>query len=258
MAEAALAGIGVLVTRPRHQASGLISAIESEGGTAFAFPTIEIVPRASEVVRTEVRSLRSPDIVIFVSPNAVQHGLIHADSAAIAAVGPTTTAAIESAGKTVDIRSATGYDSEHLLLESGLANVDGMTIRIIRGGTGRELLADTLKERGATVEYLSVYDRIAPDYSADDLSELETQWRSGAINVVTIMSVESLTNLIILLPQWCNDQLRQTPLVTPAVRVIKEAVDRLHNVPTALARGPQASEMVRAITDLGPIAAGQP
>ena len=258
MTEAALAGIGVLVTRPRHQASGLISAIESEGGTAFAFPTIEIVPRTPEDVSTQVRLLHPPDIVIFVSTNAVAHGLNHVDTATIAAVGPTTTAAIESAGKTVDIRSATGFDSEHLLLEPGLAKVAGMTIRIIRGGTGRELLADTLEERGATVEYLSVYDRVAPDYSADELKELETQWRSGSINVVTIMSVESLTNLINILPQWCGDQLSQTPLVTPAVRVIKEAVDRLHNVPTALATGPQASEMVRAITAVGSIAAGQP
>jgi len=256
VSEATLAGVGVLITRPLHQAGGLISAIESEGGTAIAFPTIEIVPRAPADVSVDAGALQQPDIAIFVSSNAVQHGLAHAGSAAIAAVGPATAAAIESAGKTVDICPASGFDSEHLLQEPGLAHVAGMTIRIIRGRTGRDLLAKTLEERGATVEYLPVYDRVPAEYSADELSELETQWRSGAINVVTIMSVESLTNLIDILPEWCRDQLRLTPLVTPAVRVIKEALDRLQNVPTALATGSQASDVVRAISDLGLTAAG--
>ncbi|MDH3350179.1 MAG: hypothetical protein OEM51_01425, partial [Gammaproteobacteria bacterium] len=50
-----------------------------------------------------------------------------------------------------------------------------------------------------------------------------------------------------VLPEWCAARLRDTPLVTPATRVIKEALERFPGIPTTLARGPQASDMVNAI-----------
>jgi len=247
MVDNELAGVGVLVTRPRHQAADLIAAITNMGGSVVELPAIEIVPRASDAIAEDVRKSHDPDIAIFVSANAVRHGLAHAGAAKIAAVGPATAAAIESAGHDVDIRSPAGYDSEHLLIEPELQDISGKIVRIIRGDGGRELIAETLRDRGAIVEYLAVYDRRMPAYSAPEIADLEQQWRAGAVNVVTVMSVESLTNLIAILPEWCATELENTPLVTPAPRVIKEVLDRFPGIPTALARGPQASEIVAAI-----------
>jgi len=242
-----LAGLGVLVTRPRLQASELIDAISARGGTAIEFPVIEIVPRDQPAVAADTDDLHNPDIAVFVSSNAVHHGLDYSGSAQTAVVGPATAAALESAGRSVDIFSADGYDSEHLLAQPELQDVGGKHVRIIRGVGGRELLADTLRERGATVDYLEVYERVAPDYPAEQLAELEQQWRAGAVDIVTVMSVESLANLISLLPEWCISELGNTLLVTPASRVIQEAVDRFPGIPTTLASGPQASSMVDAI-----------
>ena len=45
MTDAPLQGLGVLVTRPRAQATELIEAIQSKGGSAICFPAIDIVPR---------------------------------------------------------------------------------------------------------------------------------------------------------------------------------------------------------------------
>ncbi len=249
MANDELAGIGVLVTRPKHQATALIEAIEEKGGSTICFPAIEIVPRDKENISTDASSLQSPDITIFVSPNAVQSGLSWAGSAVIAVIGPATAKAIEAAGRKVDVRPASGYDSEHLLAQFDEQQVQDKVIRIIRGNGGREHLASTLRERGATVEYLSVYTRRAPEYTASELKDLEKSWRSGAVSIVTVMSVETLTNLIAILPEWCRTQFVQTPLVTPAARVIKEALDLLPGIPATLARGPQAFDMVRAIVD---------
>jgi uroporphyrinogen-III synthase len=237
----------VLVTRPSHQAAELVAAITQRGGSAIEFPVMEIIPRGSDVIVNDASNLHDPDIAIFVSPNSVQHGLAYAGSARTAAVGPATAAAIESAGRRIDIRSSEGYDSEHLLAEPGLQDVSGQIVRIVRGTRGRELIADELRARGATVEYLPVYERTLPDYSAAKLDNLEQQWRSGEVNVVTIMSVESFANLVAILPEWCRTELENTPLVTPASRVIIEAFDRFPGIPTTLARGPQASEMVDAI-----------
>lgn len=258
MGDDALAGVGVLVTRPSHQASQLVAAIEAHGGTAILFPAIEIVPRPAAEISADLAELDDPDISIFVSPNAVRFGLEYAGSAALTAIGPATAAAIEAAGKAVDIRPAAGYDSEHLLAEAGLKHVDGKVVRIIRGQKGRELLADTLRSRGARVDFLPVYARTTPNYATAAFDVLEARWRAGEIDVVTMMSAESLTNLIAILPASCTDLLAQTPLVTPAARVIKEALDLLPGIPTTLARGPQTDDMVNAILELGSTVPGQP
>ena len=250
MAEEALRGFGVLVTRPRPQASGLAEAIEAKGGEAIAFPVLEIHPRHPATVETEAHQLERPDIVVFVSTNAVRFGLPYTSDAAICAIGPATAAAIEESGLDVAIRPEGGFDSEHLLDEPALRDVEGQTVRIIRGTDGRELLASALRERGATVEYLCVYERRRPDYSQHELEQLASRWSSGDIDCVTVMSVASLTNLLALLPAELIERLAETPLVTPAARVIKEAHNQLPGWRHKLADGPQAGDMVRAIIEL--------
>lgn len=250
MTEEPLAGIGVLVTRPRTQAKALVDAIERHGGQAFCFPVIEIVPRDPQEIRDAVAAQSSPDIVIFISRNAVEHGIRHTNGALIAVIGPATADAVRAAGRVVDIQPSSGYDSEHLLAEPLLRDVSGKHVRIIRGSQGRELLAEELRARGATVDYLSVYERRLPEADLDTLAELERRWRQGAINVITVMSVESLANLVRILPEWCAAQVASTPLVTPSGRVLKETLDRYPASRPALAAGPGADDMVQAIIAL--------
>jgi uroporphyrinogen-III synthase len=247
MTDTPLAGVGVLVTRPVRQSAGLIAAIAAAGGNAIAFPVIEIVPRSPQDIEADVAALGDPDIVIYVSSNAVEHGLAWTGSGAIAVVGPATAAAIEAAARIVDICPSNGHDSESLLAEPALNDVAGKTVRIVRGNGGRELLADTLRARGATVEYLTVYERRVPTHSAADMEALAGRWNAGDIDVTTVMSVESLRNLIELVPESHRQALAETPLVTPAARVLKEAQESLPGCILGLATGPGADEMVSAI-----------
>lgn len=247
MTEKPLEGVGVLVTRPRTQATELVSAIEEQGGEAFCFPVIDIVALDENRVAAAASALPGPDVTIFISRNAVEYGLRYSGSGKIAVIGPATAQAVRSAGRVVDIEPKDGYDSEHLLAEPLFGDIESRNIRIIRGGKGRELLASELKNRGANVDYLSVYERRLPVVSSDMMVELEARWRSGNISVITVMSVQSLQNLIKLLPDWCRNQLESTPLVTPAGRVLKEALDRYPASRPILSSGPQAGEMVQAI-----------
>lgn len=250
MPEAVLNGLGVLVTRPAGQADELCTAIEAAGGRAVRFPVIEIVPRDPDAVRRDAARLPAPDIAVFVSANAVRYGLGYVAGARVAAVGPATVATVRAAGRRVDIRPPAGFDSEHLLTAPELQSVAGLAVRILRGNAGRELLAETLRGRGARVDYLPVYSRRRPDMNAATLSRLETDWAAGGIGAVTVMSVESLANLLAMLPDDCRHRLRGTPLVTPAARVLKELQDRLPGAPTIQADGPDATAMVRAIAVL--------
>ena len=250
MVEGPLTGTGVLVTRPRTQATELVNAIERQGGQAFCFPVIEIAPLDPQVIRDAAAEQSPPDIVIFISRNAVEHGIRHTAGALIAVIGPATADAVRAAGRVVDIQPSSGYDSEHLLAEAALQDVAGKHIRIIRGSQGRELLAEELRARGATVDYLSVYERRLPAVDAETLAELERRWRQGNINVITVMSVESLANLGRILPEWCAAQVASTPLVTPSGRVLKETLDRYPASRPALAAGPGADDLVQAIIAL--------
>ncbi len=250
MPDAPLTGTGVLVTRPRTQAVELVAAIERHGGQAFCLPVIEIVARDPQVVRDDADAQPTPDIVIFISRNAVEHGIRHTEGALIAVIGPATAEAVRAAGRVVDIQPTSGYDSEHLLAEASLQDVAGKHVRIIRGSQGRDLLAEELRARGATVDYLSVYERRLPDVDPETLAELERRWRQGAINVITVMSVQSLINLARILPDWCAAQVASTPLVTPSGRVLKETLARYPASRPALAAGPGADDMVQAIIAL--------
>lgn len=257
MADGPLAGVGVLVTRPVGQSGELVSAIEAADGHSIIFPVIEIVPRSPQDIESDLRRQGQPDIVIFVSRNAVEHGLAWSGDGTIAAVGPATAAAIEAAARVVDIRPSRGFDSESLLAEPALTAVRGKTIRIIRGVGGRELLASTLRRRGARVDYLEVYARRAPRYTDEEIRGVVRQLEAGDIAVIVVMSVQSFDNLLTLLPDSCHATLAKTPLVTPAARVIKQVSDRLPGCPATLADGPGADEIVRAIARLAPHSSGQ-
>jgi uroporphyrinogen-III synthase len=248
MSKAPLAGYGVLVTRAEHQAGELAAAVEQAGGSAVRFPVIEMQGRDEDVLLQECASLPDADIAVFASPNAVRFGRAAVTGGVrIAAIGPATEAALLDAGYPVDIPPGGGFDSEHLLAEAALRDVRGKTIRIVRGDRGRELLAATLRDRGARVDYVSVYRRLPARHSPEELSDLERLWRAGGIDCVTVMSVESLDNLLTVLPRYCLDALPDTPLVTQSARVIQTAADRIPAVQAVLAPGPLPADMLRAL-----------
>ncbi|MEL7185211.1 MAG: uroporphyrinogen-III synthase [Pseudomonadota bacterium] len=247
MSSAHLRDTGVLVTRPAHQAHELAAAIEHAGGRAIRFPALQIVALDADAVAAARAAIPAPDVVIFVSRNAVVHGINYVGNGLIAAIGPSTAAAIEAAGQHVDILADGGFDSESLLATPVMQDIAGKKILIVRGTRGREHLGDTLRERGADVHYLATYDRIAATPGPDDLARLESEWLAGRIHVVTVMSVETLSNLLAVLPETCVRKLEDTPLVTPAARVIKEALKLYPASRPVLASGPEVADIVDAI-----------
>jgi uroporphyrinogen-III synthase len=249
--EGPLAGYRVLVTRPAHQAGDLVAAIEGAGGEAIRFPVIEIVGRNQDIVAQEFASLPKPDIAIFVSRNAVDYGLevVRGSDTTIAAVGPSTRVAIEAAGVDVSITSDKGFDSERLLAHPALQDVRDKSVIVVRGESGRELLADTLRDRGAAVSYLSTYRREIRRAPQDELDSLDETWCNNGIDCLTVMSVETLKNLLAQLPPTSLEQLRQTPLVAPGARVIQTAMELVPGIPAVQASGPQPADMLNALIE---------
>jgi len=217
-----LAGIGVLVTRAEHQSAPLCELIRTHGGHPIAFPALEISgPENPEITQLQLAQLEQFDIAIFISPNAVNHGLkMLADKTPlrrlnIAAVGKGTSRVLEQAGLTVDITPVDRFDSEALLETQELHDVKDRKIIIFRGNGGRPLLGDTLQQRGAEVVYAEVYRRCKPTAAP---TELLANW-SAAVNVVTATSIDILNNLVALLGAEGVQKLQHTPLLVVSKRM---------------------------------------
>lgn len=248
MIAAPLRPMTVLLTRPQHQAEALHDAITAAGGTAIRFPVMDIVPRAAAAIAADLRALPAADIVIFVSPNAVQQGLqAAAKGASVAAIGTSTAAALAAAGLENVLVPAQGFNSEALLAEDLLQQVAGKRVRIVRGQDGRELLGATLSARGARVDYLAVYARRRHEPEPAELEQLETAWRTGGIDYVLAMSVASLEFLLELLPTRCRQALPRSVLVTPSERVLKTAQELIPGMRALLAASPDAGDLVKVM-----------
>lgn len=252
MSSGALAGCGVLVTRPEDQANDLVAAIEDAGGNAVRFPVIEITGRDRGVIADEFAALPAPDIIIFVSRNAARFGgdVATATQAEIGAIGRSTEAELRALGVQVGVTPEHGFTSEHFLDEPSLADVADKNVTIVRGETGRELLGDELERRGAVVSYLSAYRREIMRPSRSLVARVDDQWRRGEIDYVTVLSVETLENLLQLLLPTSIDMLRKTPLVAPGSRVIQTAVRLVPGLKAYAASGPAPDEILAALIEL--------
>jgi len=221
-----LCGAGILVTRAAHQAASLCRLIEQHGGQAERFPCLLIAPPA-DVPRLQqlFGAINDLDILIFVSPNAVREALrwLPADrlpgQLQLAAVGQGSARALQAAGLPVAIVPQGRFDSESLLAMPELNEVKGRRILIVRGDGGRALLGERLRQRGAEVSYAEVYRRLCPQA---DPAPLLARWR-GAVDLVTVTSIELLDNLFSLLGEAGRHYLLETPLLVISERMQRHA-----------------------------------
>ncbi len=233
-----LAGRTIVVTRPRAQCGPLAEAIESAGGRALIFPLLEISPAEDGApLQAATDRLGEYSVAVFISPNAVDHALpmlLAKRSWPVdllpAAVGQGTVKALAEKGVLGCIAPTERFDSEALLAlpELAPARVAGKRVAIFRGDGGRELLADTLHERGAKVDCITCYRRSGPSAGA---RELLAAWREGRLDALTVSSSEGLRYLVDLLDAEGLDYLRRTPIFVPHARIAENAKNLdLHNI----------------------------
>ena len=207
--------------------------IEAAGGRAFLFPAVEIEPLSVPAI--------APgrfDMAVFISPTAVREGLKHLATlpSRVVALSRGTRRELERRGVTGAAAAEEGADSEALLALPELQQVAGRRIAIFRGEGGRSLLGDSLRERGALVEYVECYRRLRP---RSDPGPIVAAWRSGALHAVTVSSAQGLANLFEMLDR---ELLRSLPVFVPHARVADEA--RRLGVREAIAAGPGDDEML--------------
>ena len=221
MNNALLAGASIVVTRPEERGEALCKRIAAAGGEALLFPVIDIRALPDATLPDG-----DPDWVIFASVAAVEHGYrrVHtrmSRNTRIAAIGTATARALQAAGRKADAVPER-QESEGLLAMPALTDLNGLATWIVRGRGGRDLLPQALRERGAVVSLVEVYERALPAAATALLVE---RWRTNRVDAIVVSSRAGLENLHAMLDAEGRAFLRETQLVMPTERMLKLALE---------------------------------
>ncbi len=222
-----LSGLKIVVTRPRDQAVQLVRRIEQAGGNALLFPLLDITAvQDTQKLHEQISRLAQFDLAIFVSPNAVRYGIAAIRNTGklppnlkIATIGQGSARVLQELGIANVIAPTERFDSESLLSVPELQDVAGLRVMIFRGDSGRELLGDTLRARGAKVEYATCYQRSKPLQDAGVLL-------SAAPDAISVTSSEALRNLSQILGDRARQILCGTTLFVPHPRIAELALQQ--------------------------------
>lgn len=246
----------VVVTRPSGQSAALLAWLEHAGFEPIEFPLIDIGPVADAApLRAALSELYAPAelgyaLVVFVSPNAIDHAFAALSSAwpshvPMGVVGPGSVAALARQGVTPPVYTIISpgagatvtetptdprYDSEALYaaIEAhfGPDGLKDKRVLIVRGDGGREWLADALSATGATVEKVAAYRRIVPEPSMRDWERIHALL-AGEPHAWLLTSSEGVRNLEELAREHLTvDEtltLKHVPIVTPHPRIAEAA-----------------------------------
>jgi uroporphyrinogen III methyltransferase / synthase len=163
-----LAGLAVAVTRARAQASALADRLRALGAEVVEAPAIRIVALDGPAL-----SLAGYDLICLTSPNGVRllfdrlfgAGLDARALAGVrvAAIGPGTAAALRSYGVVADVVPPERFVAEGLV--EALADVPVTRALVARAAEARDVLVDALRERGAEVDVVALYETVAEPLS---------------------------------------------------------------------------------------------
>jgi len=176
-----LKGRTIAITRPAGQAEEAGKIVKEKGGNPYYVPTIEIkATRDLSAIKNFIRDLANEkvDYVIFMSVNGVKHLLDAAkdlrqlanikkglENTSIIAVGPRTAQELQ----TNQIKTSLipkKYTSEEIMATLQQRGVSGKTIRIPRTTGANPNFTNKLKEMGALVQEIHVYESELPTDTA--------------------------------------------------------------------------------------------
>ncbi|WP_027186392.1 uroporphyrinogen-III C-methyltransferase [Desulfovibrio inopinatus] len=205
--EKPLLGKGIVVTRARQQASGLVATLTELGACVYEFPTIEIAPLSDYgPVRDAIDRLDCYDWIIFTSVNGVKYffdemEIMEKDARSlagkmIAAIGPATANELRARGIRPDFIPEK-YVAESVVEGLLALHVAGKRVLIPRALKAREILPNELRRAGADVEVLSVYETTLANQDTD---EVLAALKNGEIHYVTFTSSSTVDNFFEKIP----------------------------------------------------------
>ncbi|PXX46611.1 uroporphyrinogen-III synthase [Undibacterium pigrum] len=194
----------VVLTRPWAQAQDFARQVQAMGRAVAHFPLLEIEALEDNTALIEqLGRLQDYALIAFVSPNAIDAFFRHLTS-----LPPELTFAVMGEGSRTKLaeygvndqtatvlrpRNVRKTDSETLLAELDLDALRGQKVLIVRGESGRELLADALRAHGIEVVQVAAYRRVKPTLNDENEKHLAQLLENQNDWIIT--SSEALRNL---------------------------------------------------------------
>lgn len=228
--------VPVIITRPQVQAEAFARMLAAIGRESEIFPLLEIRSLADNTGLDAILARLSDfALVAFVSPNAVDALFARLQQwpsqVAIAVMGAGSRAALAAHGVTdanthiISPTNPSRTDSETLLEELNLEALRTSQVLIVRGETGRELLADALRENSIAVTQIAAYRRASPNLTEQrkqrlfELISTENEW--------VITSSEALRTMLFWAEQLDRDdavaKMQHQRLIVPHFRIAETA-----------------------------------
>lgn len=221
-----MTGWRVLLTRPAEESAALAASLSEAGIFSSSLPLLDIeaLPVTPEQ-QSVLRDLGRYCAVIVVSKPAARLAVQQLNQSwpqlPWFSVGAATAQVLADHGLSVHY-PPTGDDSEALLELPALREAiapPGARVLILRGEGGRELLAERLREQGASVDYLELYRRFLPAYEAGVLTQ---RIQLERLNGLVVSSGQGFLHLQALAGlDW--PKVAQLPLFVPSPRVYEMA-----------------------------------
>ena len=217
--DSVLSGKRIVITRPRKQAGELTRRLTELGAEVIEFPTISIEPPADcEPMDRAIAQLQQYDWLFFTSVNGVESffdRLRHLgkdskdiEHLKVVAIGPETAGRLQAEGVHVYLIPAK-YQAEGILEELNAAEIRGRRILLPRAAKAREILPQTLRQWGASVDVVQAYETVLPQAGEFGLRELFKK----KIEVITFTSSSTVENFLRLLKGEDPNQILQAVIV---------------------------------------------
>ncbi|MEM9729437.1 MAG: uroporphyrinogen-III C-methyltransferase [Myxococcota bacterium] len=202
-----LFGKRVLITRAVSQAGSLAQLLRDEGAQPVVAPTIRLAPPTDPgPLRDAVTHLDCYDWLLLTSANAVdsvfaalsREGLDARAlrDAKVCAIGEKTAAALTSNGVVPDVVPADAR-AEGILAALGSKLAPGTRVLLPRAEVARELVPDTLRNEGCTVDVVTAYRTLPVDPAgAARIAALADPAEIDAVLFTSSSTVENLVEVL--------------------------------------------------------------
>lgn len=196
-----LAGKTIVVTRSRAQAAALSDRLKALGASVIEIPSIEIVPIATEEVDATLARIPQYDWLLLTSTNAVEivfdrlaalgFGAEHLRNVAVGVVGASTAERVRARGVEVEYVPKE-YVGEALAAGLIDAGVNKKRVLLLRAAIAGTSLPEQLKDAGAEVDDIAVYETCLPRMD-DDARERVI---GSEVDCITFTSQSAVRNVV--------------------------------------------------------------
>jgi uroporphyrinogen-III synthase len=192
-----LHGKSVLIPRGKSHAKSFAELVKDYGGIPIEIPLIAFRPVSeTEEIREKIKNLVSYDWIIFTSNVAVDTFFSFLGNekivSKIAVIGEKTEQTLNEKGYQVDFRPAE-FVAEGFVKDFLPYVEKGLKILLPKGNLARDHIAASLREKGALVEEVIIYETYFPETSRTLLADLV---QNGKVDILTFTSPSTVSHFM--------------------------------------------------------------